>query len=150
MYMVGAAYVIWTFTSFLGFNSAATTWKLWSAFLVPGLVWMGIALGMLRSYRLYGRVPRSLAIHVRRGTLSSRREASARWWSWRLDAVRSVRVAPVKSVVSRKVGVDVVVEIRGRLLPLRFRFAARDVRVAEQFAEALRRVVYGGSAKGQA
>jgi hypothetical protein len=152
MYLLVSAYVIWTLWSspFMRAFFGAGIWKPWAAFLIPGLVWVGIALGILRSYRLYGRVPRSLAVHVGNGTLSVRGEAGARWRSWRLDAVESVRVAAVKSVLPIKAGAEVVVAIRGKMWPLRIRFGARDVGVAERFAEALRRAVDGCRAKGRA
>lgn len=147
-YLLVSAYVIWTLWSSPFFRAVLGTgvWKPWAAFLIQGLVWVGVAVAFLRSYRLYARIPRSLAVDVVSGMLSSRGEASARWRSWRLDAVTSMRVAPVKSVVPGKVGAEVVVSIRGKMLPLRIRFAARDVGVAERFAEKLRGAVNACSA----
>ena len=56
-----------------------------------------------------------------------------------MDAIESVRVAKVKSVLPIEAGAEVVVAIRGRMFPLRLRFAARDVDVAGRFAEMLTR-----------
>jgi hypothetical protein len=152
MYLLTSAYVIWTFwtSPFLRTVIGVGTWKPFAAFLIPGLFWVGMAVLILRSYRLHGRVARSLVVHVGNGTLSSRGEASPRWRSWRLEAVESVRVAGVKSVLPVKAGAEVVVSMRGKMFPLRVRFASRDVAVAERFAETLRRAVEGCSAKGRA
>ena len=114
------------------------------------LLFGGAAVIWTRSYRRYGHCSRSVVVDVIAGTLSVREERKGRWRAWRLDEVEAVLVKPARRVFSTSVGRLLVVSIRGKVIPLQFRFGARDVAVAERFAENLRRGVEWDSAKRQA
>jgi hypothetical protein len=112
----------------------------WAMFIAGAVFWLGSGILSLRSYLLYGHIPRAVSVNLKAGTLALRPERRARWRTWQLEDVTEIRVRPVRSLIFNGLG-ELTVRVRGRLFPLRLRVRGEGLALAERFAECVRTAV---------
>ena len=134
-----SAYEIWMFRQLPPY---------WRSAILPAFFWqffgwpicssiLGIAgWRMLRSYRRYGHLPRTLWIDAANQTLSYRPERKGRTRQWPLSAVQKIRVTKIKHLTGKIVGEFLAISLRGRILPLTFRCPVKDQAVFHSFLTA--------------
>jgi hypothetical protein len=142
-FAVGTFYVIvavYVYRKLAALGAAPISWGVWAGLAGAVAFWLGCGGWSLWRYRRYGHVPRCVMVDAGAGVIRRRGERSGRWREWRLVDVESVDVRPERGVVLGAGAVVVTARVRGRWVPLAWRFKGADADAAERFVRCLRAV----------